>query len=291
MPARAGQPRCAVDEHQQPELAGTEPQIGQRGDQRTIDRLGEADDQEAQRRAFVVTGGTGGIGRQITRAFADDGARVAITSRSAKDESEGARVAVRLDLDEPSSVDVAVGAAIRELGALDTLVVNAVRWLTQRSRASRTCPPTSGAPGSRERRRRVRRDAGGAPRAARLGTGRIVLMSSGAAEEGQPVSPHYVAAKAALHGFGRALAWDAGTDGVLTNVVAVGFTRTETNQDRFPSELFERAGALTPQGRVSTAEDVARVVLWLGSDANTSITGEVIREGTSVARTPVAALA
>ena len=103
-------------------------------------------------------------------------------------------------------------------------------------------------------------------------------------------APAYVAAKAALHGFGRALAWDAGGDGVLTNVVAVGFTRTETNQDRFPSELFERAGALTPQGRVSTGEDVARVVLWLGSDANTSITGEVIREGTSVARTPVAAL-
>ncbi len=40
-----------------------------------------------------------------------------------------------------------------------------------------------------------------------------------------------------------------------------------------------------------TAADVARVVLWLGSDANTSITGEVIREGSSVARTPLVALA
>ena len=243
-------------------------------------------------RAVLVTGGTGGIGRQITRAFADDGARVAITSRSAKDESEGARVAVRLDLDEPSSVDVAVGAAIRELGGLDTLVVNAVRWPTQRSSRFEDLP-------AHEWRAGLRANVEGAfavtqaalPALRASGRGRIVLMSSGAAEEGQPVSPHYVAAKAALHGFGRALAWDAGTDGVLTNVVAVGFTRTETNQDRFPSELFERAGALTPQGRVSTAEDVARVVLWLGSDANTSITGEVIREGTSVARTPLVALA
>jgi NAD(P)-dependent dehydrogenase (short-subunit alcohol dehydrogenase family) len=105
------------------------------------------------------------------------------------------------------------------------------------------------------------------------------------------VSPDYVAAKAALHGFGRALAWDGGADGVLTNVVAVGFTRTAANRDRVADEVFERAGALTPQGRVSTAADVARVVLWLGSDANTSITGEVIREGTSAARTPMVALA
>ena len=118
-----------------------------------------------------------------------------------------------------------------------------------------------------------------------------MLVSSGAAEEGQPVAPHYVAAKAALHGLGRALAWDAGGDGVLTNVIAVGFTRTGHNQERFPDDLFERAGALTPQRRVSTGEDVARVVLWLGSDANTSITGEVIREGTSAARTPLVALA
>jgi NAD(P)-dependent dehydrogenase (short-subunit alcohol dehydrogenase family) len=54
--------------------------------------------------------------------------------------------------------------------------------------------------------------------------------------------------------------------------------------------VFARAGALTPQRRLSTAEDVARVVLWLGSPANTSVTGEVIREGTSAARTPLVAV-
>ncbi len=84
--------------------------------------------------------------------------------------------------------------------------------------------------------------------------------------------------------------WDRGVDGVLTNVLAVGFTRTSRNQDRFPRELFDRAGSLTPQRRTSTADDVARAVLWLGSDANTSITGAVIREGTSAARTPLVAL-
>ena len=152
----------------------------------------------------------------------------------------------------------AVAAALEELGGLDTLVVNAVRWPAEGSERFEDLPAD-------EWRTVLRANIEGAfavtqaalPALRASGRGRIVLISSGAAEEGQPVAPHYVAAKAALHGFCRALA-DAGGDGVLTNVVAVGFTRTETNQDRFPSGLFERAGALTPQGRVSTGEDVAR---------------------------------
>ena len=120
--------------------------------------------------------------------------------------------------------------------------------------------------------------------------GRIVIISSGAAEEGHPPAAHYVAAKAALHGLCRALAWDAGRDGILVNAIAAGFTRTRTGIERFGPDLFERAGALTPQRRVSTAEDVAALALWLGSPANTSVTGEVIREGTSAARTPLVAL-
>jgi 3-oxoacyl-[acyl-carrier protein] reductase len=243
-------------------------------------------------RAVLVTGGTGGIGRHIARAFAADGARVAITSRDPHAERGAAAFAVPLELEDATSAEAAVHAAVRELGGLDTLVVNAVRW------------PTATTPrfedlAADEWRAVIRANIEGAfvltqaalPVLRGSGRGRIVFISSGAAEEGHPVAPHYIAAKAALHGLARALAWDAGADGVLTNVIAVGFTRTGQNQERFPSELFERAGALTPQKRVSTGEDVARVVLWLGSDANTSVTGEVIREGTSAARTPLVALA
>jgi 3-oxoacyl-[acyl-carrier protein] reductase len=110
--------------------------------------------------------------------------------------------------------------------------------------------------------------------------GRIVLISSGIAEEGHPVTWAYAAAKAGLVGLARTLAWDAGRDGVLVNVVGTGFTRTERGEHRFGAETFERVGELVPQRRVSDAHDVARLVL-LGSAANTSVTGEVIREGTS----------
>jgi NAD(P)-dependent dehydrogenase (short-subunit alcohol dehydrogenase family) len=243
-------------------------------------------------RKVLVTGGTGGIGRYIARAFADDGGQVAISSRDGKVDGDWPFVGVRLNLEDPPAAAASVDTAVRELSGLDTLVVNAVRWPTQTTSRFEDLP-------AEEWRVVLRANIEGAfaviqaalPALRASGRGRIVLISSGAAEEGHPVSPHYVAAKAALHGLGRALAWDAGADGVLTNVVAVGFTRTERNNDRFPDELFTRAGALTPQQRVSTADDVARVVLWLGSDSNTSVTGEVIREGTSAARTPLVALA
>jgi 3-oxoacyl-[acyl-carrier protein] reductase len=242
---------------------------------------------ESSPRRVLVTGGTGGIGRPIAHAFADAGARVLFTSRR-----PATADAVALDLEDSRSVSAGVTTAIERLGGLDTLILNAVRWPAQTSERFEDLP-------AHEWQAVLRANVEGAFTATQAalpvlrasGRGRIVLISSGAAEEGHPVMPAYVAAKAALHGLARALAWDAGHDGVLTNVVAVGFTRTGHNQERFPDTLFTRAGALTPQRRVSDAADVARVVLWLGTDANTSITGEVIREGTSAARTPLSALA
>ena len=243
-------------------------------------------------RKVLVTGGTGGIGRRIVAAFAGEGHELAISSRSGEADPDLNVLNIRLDLEDPAGAAAAVAEIAPRLGGLDTLVANAVRWPTSRSARFEDLPPG-------EWQAVLRANVEGAfaivqaalPALRASGNGRIVVISSGAAEEGHPPAPHYVAAKAALHGLVRALAWDAGADGVLANAIAVGFTRTDRNAGRFPDELFDRAGALTPQRRVSTGDDVARVALWLGSDANTSVTGEVIREGTSAARTPLVAVA
>ena len=237
----------------------------------------------------LVTGASGGIGRAIAAAFRQAGAAVEVTSRSGV--VDGYPDAIAMELEDPASVTRAVQDAAQRRGGLDTLVLNAVRWPTGGADRFEDLAPAEWQPV-------LRANVEGAFAAVQAAlpplrashAGRIVLVSSGAAEEGHPPSPHYVTAKAALHGLGRALAWDAGRDGVLVNVVAVGFTRTATNAERFGDDVFARAGELTPQRRVSTAEDVARVVLWLGSPANTSVTGEVIREGTSAARTPLVAI-
>jgi 3-oxoacyl-[acyl-carrier protein] reductase len=240
-------------------------------------------------RKVLVTGGAGGMGRAITAAFRAAGATVAATSRSGR--VPDVPLAVTMDLEDAGTIASAATEATDLLGGIDTLVVNAVRWPTGFADRFEALDPG-------EWRAVLRANVEGAfaliqatlPVLRAADAGRIVMISSGAAEEGHPPAAHYIAAKAALHGLCRALAWDAGRDGILVNAIAAGFTRTRTSIERFGPDIFERAGALTPQRRVSTADDVAALTLWLGSPANTSVTGEVVREGTSAARTPLVAL-
>lgn len=110
------------------------------------------------------------------------------------------------------------------------------------------------------------------------GWGRIVLLSSGAAD-GAPGLEHYAAAKTALHGLARSLARSAGTAGVLTNVVMPGLIPTERHRRTIPQRALDQIAAANPTGRLATEDDVARLVAFLASAANNSITGAEIHVG------------
>ena len=100
-----------------------------------------------------------------------------------------------------------------------------------------------------------------------------MLLSSITATHGNPGSEIYSAAKASLHGFVRGLMWTG--DGVLANVVAPGGTITESLEAVDPA-LLAKAVAETPSGRLTTAEEVARLIVFLGSEANGNVNGQVI---------------
>lgn len=249
-------------------------------------------------KVVLVTGGSSGIGLAVGQAFAAEGAQLAVTYRDRRDQAEAvvgaARdgVAVRMELESPQTIGGAVDTVVRRLGGIDVLVVNAVRWPQVSTDRFEDQPED-------EWQGVLRANLEGAfatvqaalPAMRQRPWGRVVLISSGIAEEGHPVTWSYAAAKAGLHGFARTLAWDLGRDDILVNVVGTGFTATDRNRERFPEELRERMAGLVPQRRLSGPEDVARLVLFLGSQANSSVTGEVVREGTSAARTPLVAMA
>ncbi|GAA3213708.1 SDR family NAD(P)-dependent oxidoreductase [Nonomuraea helvata] len=234
----------------------------------------------------LITGATRGIGLATARVFAAERARVAITYHTSDAAAkrvveelggEDRACALPYDLADPDSIRQAVSAVEERWGGVDVVVANAQSWVWINPE---DVPPYQDFPMDhwlglfRENVEghlwTVRQALGGMRE---RGWGRIVLLSSVTATHGNPGSELYSAAKAALHGFVRGLMWTR--DGVLANVVAPGGTLTESLEAVDP-KLLARAVEETPSGRLSTADDVARLIVFLCSEANGNINGEVV---------------
>jgi 3-oxoacyl-[acyl-carrier protein] reductase len=109
------------------------------------------------------------------------------------------------------------------------------------------------------------------------GWGRIVSFASRSALAGVAKASHYAAAKAGVIGLTSSLAKELGPDGILVNAVAP--TQILTTKDGMPSIPDDRAEKMAksiPLRRLATPDDVAGLVVWLASAANTYVTGETI---------------
>jgi len=235
----------------------------------------------------LITGGTRGIGEATVRAFAAEGARVALTYAGSKDRAADLAVelggperalAVRYDLADPSSVEDLVPAVERHFGAVDVLVANAVRRPAERPGPGfEHLDPAAWTAYLDDNLTATIRTVQTALAGMRArGHGRIALISSHLTAKGQAGQEVYTAAKSALHGFALSLARDAGPDGVLVNVVSPGLTTTEGALRHFPAAVLEKAAAALPTGRLGSPEEVARTVVFYCSAANENITGELV---------------
>ena len=236
-------------------------------------------------KVVLITGGGGGAGPSLAHAFAAEGAAVAVHYRSSAGRAEGAAgairdgggraIAVQADLGTRASIDAAVATVERELGHVGVLVT-----ATSAYRSGRLTETPD------EDWEAVVDDMLGATfRACRAvipsmqagGFGRIVNIAARSGLVGVARSAHYAAAKAGIVGLTKSLAKELGPDGILVNAIAPVMILTEKDGKRsVPADRAEEAAKRTPLRRLSTPEDVAGVALWLGSSANTYVTGEVI---------------
>ena len=109
------------------------------------------------------------------------------------------------------------------------------------------------------------------------GWGRIVNIAARSGLAGVARSAHYAAAKAAIVGLSASLAKELGPSGILVNAVAP--TKILTEKDGVPSIPPDKAAEeakTIPLRRIATPDDLAALVVWLGSAANTYVTGETI---------------
>lgn len=237
-------------------------------------------------KGVLVTGGAGGIGSAIVRAFADEGARPAVHYRSSADAAlalatDVSSVALPADLTLEEDVDALVPAAVEALGRLDVLVANAGYWPPQdepvwemsfdRWRNTIATDLDSVFLSCRAFLRHV----------AVTGTGNIVIVSSTAGVFGEAGHADYAAAKGALAG-GFLLSLKNEIVRIAprgrVNVVCPGWTATEMARPALSDPQVEpRITRTMPLRKVGRAEDVARVVVTLASDRISGhVTGQVV---------------
>ena len=105
--------------------------------------------------------------------------------------------------------------------------------------------------------------------------GRIVNIGSVNGQAGQYGQVNYAAAKSGIHGFTKALALESASHGITVNAIAPGYVDTDMVRN-VPSDVLEKIIATIPVGRLGTAHDIARSVLFLVSDEGSFITGSTL---------------
>jgi NAD(P)-dependent dehydrogenase (short-subunit alcohol dehydrogenase family) len=235
----------------------------------------------------VVTGGGAGIGFAIARAFAREGARVAVAGRTRATliraakaiEKECGRpvLVIPADVAEPDDCERLIATAADELGGLDILVNNAALFATlplmdaSAAEAARFFAVNAIGPlnaGRAFARWAIDRKRGGA----------IVNVSSIAAGKPAQGLALYSASKAALDSLTRSMAVEWARHGLRVNAVAPGHVATEgVLQDLRTGRLDETAVlARIPAGRIADGDDIADAVLFLSSARARHILGHVL---------------
>ncbi len=235
----------------------------------------------------IVTGGGAGIGYAIARAFAGQGARVAIAGRTrdtltrAADEIEGecgsTILPVVADVAEAADCERMIAATADGLGAVDILVNNAALFavlpLLEAHAAEAGRFFAVNAIGPLNTARAFARWAIDHKR-----RGAIVNVSSIAAGRPAPGLALYSASKAALDSLTRSMAVEWAAKGLRVNAVAPGHVATEgVLEDLRTGRLDEKAVLRRiPAGRIAEGDDIAEAVLFLSSERARHILGQVL---------------
>lgn len=233
----------------------------------------------------IVTGGSRGIGKAIVQALAKEGAKVAFVYKGSTDSAKtlegeitaagGIAKAHQADVADPGAAERVIEAVLAEWGRVDILVNNAGvirdKLFLQMEAEDWNAVIGTNLTGSFAFCKAVARQM-----AFKQRSGRIINVSSVAAEHVNVGQANYAASKGALNSLTRALAVDLGRRNVLVNAVAPGFIETDMSQAVRNLAGEDNLKKLIPVRRLGKPEDVAAVVVFLCGPAASYITGQVI---------------
>jgi 3-oxoacyl-[acyl-carrier protein] reductase len=239
----------------------------------------------------LVTGGWRGIGAAVCRAFAVQGALVAVNYPPRSEPARQGAVRLVDELRAGGAGAMAVEADVSDRRAVFTMVdlvasgLGAVGILVANAAASARMPWTTIDEDEWDRVMRV--NVTGTllcaqavyPAMRDRGRGKIITVSSVMVELGSSNALHYVTSKAALIGLTRSLAREVGRDGICVNCVMPGAIRTEQEEEMFPGAAAQTAREQAVRQSVprrGMAEDLAGAFVYLASSASDFVSGQVV---------------
>jgi 3-oxoacyl-[acyl-carrier protein] reductase len=230
-----------------------------------------------------VTGGSRGIGRAIVKAFAAEGAKVAFVYKGSQQAAEalaqevtaagGTALALQADVTKPEAAQQCAERVEKEWSRLDILVNNA--GVIHDDLFVRLEPE--------QWNKVLETNLGGTYNFCRAAAytmmkqrrGRIINISSVAAEHVNMGQTNYAASKGAINAFTRALAVELASRNVTVNAIAPGFIETDMSE-----AVRNKAGDLIkkyiPMRRIGQPDDIARVAVFLASADSAYLTGQVL---------------
>ena len=230
--------------------------------------------------AAIVTGGTRGIGLEISRALIADGYKVAAVYHGNEEAAQAFRgevgengMAVKFDVADFEACEKAEGEIEKQLGPIAVLVNNAgitrdgmlhkmdpKNWHdvieTNLGSCFNMCRAVIG--GMRERN-----------------FGRIINISSINGQKGQFGQTNYSAAKAGMLGFTKALAAESAAKGITVNAICPGYIETDMTASMRP-EVLDSIIKQIPVGRMGQPQEIAALVAFLASENGAFMTGATL---------------
>lgn len=237
-----------------------------------------------EQKVALVTGASRGIGREIAKTLAREGAFVIVNYNGSKERAEavvaeineetaGKAVAYGCNVADYTECGVMIGHIIKEYGHLDILVNNAGitrdGLIMKMSEEDFDAVIATNLKGAFQTIRHASRYL------LKQRAGRIINISSVSGVMGNAGQANYSASKAGVIGLTKSVARELASRGITCNAVAPGFIETEMT-DAMPESAKEAVKAQIPLQRAGKTADIAETVAFLASDKAAYITGQVI---------------